>query len=412
MKHIYLDHAAATPMRPEVREAMARVETGIPGNPSSPHAVGRAARAALEGAREGTAELLGCAPGRVRFVRGGTEANNLAILGRFYAVSDARDAARMEDPDPGPTGVGISALEHSAVREAAGAVARRGGRVTVLPVRPDGTIPEQPLAELLARSPAVVSIQQVNPDTGLVLDLERPLAEARAAGVPFHVDAVQAVGRVPLPSADGGPQMLTLAGHKIGGPRSTGVLVIDDGVEIAPLVYGGGQERGLRSGTEDVAGAVGFAAALRLALGGGGNGAGESGEGAGGTAEVARLGALRDALEHRIAAALPEIRIFGVEGRRAPHILSLGVPGLPRDLLPGVLDLEGVCVSAGSACRSGSSGPSPVLEALYGEEAARSALLRISLGWTTTPDEIEEAGERIVRTLERVLPRSAAVSAP
>jgi cysteine desulfurase len=297
-------------------------------------------------------------------------------------------------PRPAPV-LAHSALEHSAVRESAAAAANRTGcRVEVLPVSPEGKVDPEALDRLLpprGTAPvALVSIQLVNGETGLHLEVEEVLRRCRAAGVVTHVDAVQGVGRVPLPGGDARPHLLSLSAHKLGGPGGAGILVREEGTPLVPLLLGGGQEDGVRPGTVDVEAAVGTAEALALAL-------------ASRRDEATRLGGLRDGLEARLRAHFPALRIHGGEGRRAPHILNLGVPGVPRDLLPGALDLEGVAVSAGSACRSGSTAVSPVLAALYGEESARrTAPVRISLGWSTTADEVREAGDRILGVLSRV----------
>lgn len=371
---VYLDHASTTPLRPEVMEAMARTLAETPGNPSSPHREGRTARSVLEGARARVGAALGVAPTHVIFTRGGTESDNLAILGR----------ARAE-----PQGsVVISALEHSAVREPARRLEAEGRSVSVLPFLPNGAPNLEALTAALERSPppALLSVQAVNSETGLVLDIGMVLERAATRGVPVHVDAVQALGRIPLSVM---PALLTLSAHKVGGPRGLGVLVRDPAVALVPLLHGGSQERGLRPGTEDVAGAVGCARAIELAV-------------AEQAAEAPRLEALRAGLEATLVEAIPELRVHGREGPRAPHILSVGIAGVPRDVLPGALDLEGVAVSAGSACRSGSSEPSHVLVALYGGEAARVATVRFSLGRTTTRSEVEAALPRILGVLRRV----------
>jgi cysteine desulfurase len=361
---------------------MEPLRAGLVGNASSVHRWGRAARAALEGARSRIADLLGALPEEIRFTRGGTEANNLAILGRGEAVDASGGGAR-------PRFV-RSAIEHSSVREPHDVLAARGARVDVLEVSPSGAVSLPPEAELRDDRPALVSMQWVNQETGLVLPLAEAAAVCRAADVPVHVDGAQAAGRLPIDLSEIPIALLSLSGHKLGGPRSTGVLFVRRGTELRPLLHGGGQEGGLRPGTEDVAGAAGFAAALEIAL-------------SQLTEESARLTRLRGRLEEGLLARIPDLRVHGAEGQRAPHILGIGVPGLPRDVLPGALDLEGLGASAGSACRSGSAEVSPVLAALYGAEAGRYAPLRLSLGWTTTAREIDVAIERIGAVVERML---------
>ena len=408
MEFIYLDHASTTPLHPRVERAMAEVRARPRGNPASPHGRGREARTLLEDARERVARLLGRTPGEVFFVRGGTESDNLAIQGRVLAVLEERAGGRAggrvgeragEDAPPSkPPVVAHSALEHSAVRESAEAAARRfGARVEILAVLPSGRVDGAHLDRLLDGTPEqplpVVSVQFVNGETGLVLEVAEVIRRCRERGVIVHVDAVQGVGRVPFPWGPGGiappPHLLSFSAHKLGGPGGAGILVREAGVPLAPLLVGGGQEGGVRPGTVDVEAATGTAEALALAL--------ESMEG-----EARRLAALRDGLQERIMEKMPDLRVHGGEGPRAPHILNLGVPAVPRDLLPGAMDLEGVAVSAGSACRSGATSVSPVLRALYGEAAQKVAPLRISLGWSTTAGEVETAGARILQVLSRV----------
>lgn len=396
MDLIYLDHAATTPLHPRVEEVMAGVRARPRGNPASTHRPGRQARALLEASRERVARLLGALPEEVFFVRGGTESDNLAVQGRVLAALE--DAGRGAAAAGTCVVVAHSAVEHSAVRDSAAAAADRfGARVEILGVSASGDVDAVHLDRLLAQVPeeplAVVSIQWVNGETGLVLGIDQVLGRCREAGVVVHVDAVQGIGRLPFPWGNSrsspAPHLLSFSAHKLGGPAGAGILVRERGLSLHPLLLGGGQEGGVRPGTVDVEAAVGTAEALALAT--------ESME-----QENRRLRGLRDRLEARIREGNPDLRVHGEEGRRAPHILNVGVPGLSRDLLPGALDLEGVAVSAGSACRSGAIEVSPVLEALYGEEARRVAPLRISMGWSTTADEVEVAGHRILQVLSRV----------
>jgi len=383
-ERIYLDYAATTPLRPEVREAMEPFFGGLSGNPSSIHRWGREARAALEGARERAATALGVTPPEVVFTRGGTESINLALFG---------SAPRSGEGASLPGTFLRSAIEHSAVREPMEELERLGHRVEVIGVKGrEEIIDLEALTRTLSSSyerPFLSSFQWANQETGILLPIREIAERCATAGVPLHVDAVQAAGKIPLDLSDLPISLLSLSGHKLGGPRGTGVLVVRRGVELRPHLFGGGQERSLRPGTEDVAGAVGFSRALEIA-----------------TLELptepARLADLRSLLESGLRSMIPDLRVHGSAASRSPHILSLGFPGLPRDLLPGALDLEGVGVSAGSACRSGSVEVSPVMEALYGEEAHSFAPLRLSLGWSTTQAEVEEVIPRIARTVERI----------
>lgn len=381
MAYIYLDHAASTPMRPEVRIAMQTVEDEAPGNPSSPHRVGREARARLDQARRRVGRTLGVDPGSVFFVRGGTESDNLAVLGWARALRRVSLTPHLFH----------STIEHSAVAGAAREVARDGGRVQVFSVSPEGSVDLDQVGDESTDSPGgLVSCIWVSHECGLVLPVDQVVRWARSRGWRVHVDGVQGVGRLDHRSVLAEVDLFSLSARKLGGPRGTGILVVRQGTEIRPGLFGGGQEGGLRPGTEDVAGAVGTAVALELAA-------------ASRQSEEERLGALREDLEARLRAAIPDLVIHGAEGPRTPHIVNLGIPGLPLDLLPGALDLAGVGVSAGSACRSGASGPSPALSALYGpDHAATVAPVRISMGWNTQASQVEEATQIIIRTVDEV----------
>lgn len=380
MDTIYLDHAATTPLRDEVREAMAPHFADDFGNPSSVHGPGRRASTALEEARETVAGCLGAEPGEIHFVRGGTESDNLAVLGRADRVRLHEGRAPV---------VVTSAVEHRAVLDAARAVEEEGGRAVTLGVAPSGALDLEALDGALTDAPAVVSVMWVNNEVGLRLPVEEVARRAREAGSVVHSDAVQAVGKVPVRVDEVPVDLLTLTGHKIHGPRSTGVLFVRAGTELRPRLFGGGQERGLRPGTQDVAGAVGMARALDLAV--------EEREGA-----AARMAGLRDDLEAELRERIPGLRIHGAEGPRAPHVLNVGVPEVDLESLMVGMDLAGVAVSSGSACSSGAHRTSHVLDALYGADAEGVAPLRFSLGRTTTADEIARAADATVRTVERI----------
>lgn len=386
MARIYLDHAATSPMDPDILDLMTQTLREGALNPSSPHAEGRRARLLLREAREGIGQALGLADVRqVVFTRGGTEANHLVVWGR---------ASRMPSSP-----LAFSSLEHSSVRAAMEARGLQGQTVHEIPVAMDGTLDPARWKPLLAGGsapPALVSVQAVNSETGIVLQLEDLLEGASECHVPVHVDAVQALGRIPVPLPQGRPSdpaYVTLSSHKLGGPSGIGVLLRNPDTPLEPALFGGGQEYGLRPGTEDIAGALGAALAVRKAM-------------AGAHTEGPRLAQLRNRLAEGLLRAVPALRLIGPDevtsGSRAPHILMLAAPGLPRDLLPGVLDLEGIAVSAGSACRSGAASPSPAILSLYGEEARHLAPLRFSLGTMTTEHDIDEAILRTTRALARI----------
>ncbi len=379
MDPIYLDHAATTPVRDEVRAAMDPYLHQCFGNPSSTHKWGREAAAALAEARHTVADLLGARFTEICFTRGGTESDNMAVRGRTRFLADDGET---------PTVV-TTAIEHKAVLEAAcDAADDVGGEVVVLDVAPDGSVDEDALDEALARGPAMVSTMWVNNETGLILDVPGIARRVRDAGASMHTDAVQAMGKLPVRVDEVPVDLLTVTGHKVYGPKSTGALFVREGVELAPLLCGGGQERSLRPGTEDVAGAVGLATALRLAV--------EERE-----QESRRLEALRDDLEAGLAAALDDLRVNAGEARRAPHVSSISLDGVdPRSLLMS-LDLEGLAVSGGSACQSGSTGGSHVIRALYGENGPR-ATVRFSLGHATDRTAVDRAVEVTTAVVRRL----------
>ncbi len=379
MDPIYLDHAATTPMREEVRAAMAPFLSERFGNPSSAHRWGREAAAALDDARARVAATIGARASEIHFVRGGTESDNLAVFGRVaWSRANGRSGT-----------VVVSAIEHKAVLEAAEeATARGAGRRVVLPIAADGTLDFDELERALSEEPAVVSLMWVNNETGLVLPVPEAALMAEEAGVPLHSDAVQAIGKVPVRVDEHPIALLTLTGHKISGPKGTGVLFARTGTHLHPLVHGGGQERGLRPGTEDVAGAVGFATALELA-------AREQ------ETEALRLAGLRKRLEASLGERLQDVRVNAGDAPRAPHVASIGIDAIDGSAALAALDLEGVAASGGSACSSGSRSASHVITALYGPDD-RLATIRFSLGRTTTAREIEDAVEVTCRVVERL----------
>lgn len=378
MTAIYLDHAATTPVRSEVREAMAPYLADTFGNPSSAHRWGRRAAAALEAARERCAEALGARPPEIFFVRGGTESDNLAVLGRARAARAAGERPR----------VAVSAVEHSAVLESAEAVEAEGGARTMVGVDAAGRPRDDELRRVLAWAPHVLSVMWVNNETGTVLPIADVAEASAAAGVAFHTDAVQAVGKVEVRVDRVPVDLLTVTGHKIYGPKGSALLYVREGTDVRPGLHGGGQERGLRPGTEDVAGAVGLAEALSLVV-------------AERQRESARLGTLRDLLEAALVERVPDLRVHGAEGERAPHVLNVGIPGVDGSTLVPALDLEGLAVSSGSACHSGAARASHVLSALYGPDAS-AASLRFSFGKLNTRRDVARAAEVTVRVVERL----------
>jgi cysteine desulfurase len=375
MHPVYLDHAATTPVRAEVRDAMMPFLGAMFGNPSSSHRWGREARAALEQSRERLAAVLGARRSEIVFTACGTDSDNIAVLGAWRA------SGRPHAP------VACSAIEHKAVLLAAKAAHAAGAPLILLGVDRNGHVDEGALDEALAARPAIVSVMWGNNEVGALQPVARIADRCRAAGIPFHTDAVQAFGKVRVRVDETPVDMLALSAHKFGGPKGTGLLWIRDGVDVEPLEFGGGQERNLHPGTQNVAGAVALATAAELA---------ESER----EAEHVRLAGLRDRLETALAARIDDLVVNSVRPR-LPHILNVTVPGVDQDALVVALDLEGVAVSVASACQSGASEPSHVLSAM-GRISEGEASIRLSLGHATDESDIERAIDILPRIAGRV----------
>ncbi len=387
---VYLDHSATTPVRADVLEAMLpylRAEAF--GNPSSAHRFGRTARAGLEQAKRELAGAVGCEPNQVIFTSGGTEADNLGIVGAALAARDRGD----------PMVAAVSAIEHKAILAAAHAVVHFGGREIILPVDADGQLVLDALEQALAERPAVVSVMWVNNEVGVVQPVAEIAVRCRAAGACFHCDAVQAFGKVPVSVKDLPCTLLTISGHKIGAPKGIGALIVRDRKAVEAIIHGGGQQYGIRPGTENVAGAVALGRAAQLA-------AEEQ------PAEAARLERLRDELAAGLRAVVSDLMITAEGGRRAPHILNVIVPGADSEALLMHLDLAGVAVSSGSACSTGAIEPSHVLTAMGVPRDLALGALRFSLGHGSTAADVERAIEVFgsvvgkVRALAGVLGRA------
>ncbi|MDH3457190.1 MAG: cysteine desulfurase [Gemmatimonadota bacterium] len=362
---VYLDAAATTPVRPEVRAAMDPfLSDELFGNPSSTHWAGRMARQALDGARRRIGEALDADPSGVVFTSGGTEADNLAILGS--AVRPGAGAGR----------AAIPATEHKAVLDAARELERLGGEALDLPVHSDGTVDLAAVGNALEREPAVLSVMWVNNETGVVQPVERLAEMARDAGVPFHTDGVQAVGKVPCSLDRGSISMLSISGHKIGAPKGIGALILRQEVSVAPRLHGGGQQRGVRPGTENVAGAIGLATAVELAI---------AERGAFGR-DVTRL---REELERRVLAAVPDSQVVGASATRAPHVSNIAFAHAAAGTLLAALDLGGIACSAGSACASGSPAASHVLTAMRVPNDFLGGAVRFSLSLRSSMEDVD-----------------------
>jgi len=370
---IYLDEAATTPLKREVLAAMGPYLGPEFGNPSSHHEPGFRAQRALEMARGDVASALGCRPSEITFTSGGTESDNLALKG--IALGQPRGQH-----------VIVSAVEHPAVLESAAWLERLGFQVTTLDVDRDGLVAPEVLAEALRDDTTLVSIQYANNEVGTIQSVADLSAVAAGKGVPFHTDAVQAAGWLDLDVAELGIQAMSISGHKLGAPKGVGVLYANRWVELEPLIHGGGQEAGRRSGTENVASAVGMAAALGIAT--------ERNLGIP-TAEM--VAQLRDTFIKRVEALGGELT--GHRTQRLPGHASFVFPGRSGESI--LLDLErrGVVCSSGSACAAGSDEPSHVLTAMgYDREVAQTAV-RFTFGRDTTDDQLETAVEALAEVL-------------
>jgi cysteine desulfurase len=382
---VYLDNAATTPVRPEVLEAMLPyLGNDAFGNPSSAHRFGRAARAGIEEAKRQVAEAAGGEPNQVIFTSGGTEADNLAIIGAALAARDRGSPFR----------VAVSATEHKAALAAAHAVQHLGGDEVILPVTASGAVDEDGLAAALAQGVALVSVMWVNNEVGTIQPVARIAQRCRDAGVPFHSDAVQAFGKIPVSLRDVPCTLLTISGHKIGAPKGVGALLVRDRQAVEAIIHGGGQQFGIRPGTENVPGIVGLGKAAELA-------AREQ------AALAPRLAALRDDLERRVLAIVPDAVIHCWQGERAPHVSNVSIPGTDSEALLMHLDLAGIACSSGSACSTGAVEPSHVLTAMGVPRELGVAALRFSFGKDNTADDVDAVIGALPRIVEKVRSLSA-----
>lgn len=379
---IYLDHNATSPLDGRALEAMHPWLTGVHGNPASVHRYGRAAHAALETARGQVAALVEAQPTQVIFTGGGTEADNFALKG----VCSGRPSGR----------VLVGAMEHSAVLGPAAALAKQGWQVEYIPADGEGRYDLDAYGRMLQQGGVkLVSAMLANNETGAIQDVQRMAASAHSAGAAFHCDAVQAAGKLPVDFTALGTDLMTLSAHKLNGPRGVGALIKDRRVSLTPLVDGGGQEQGLRGGTENLAGIVGFGRAAELAK----------------TelhARMAHARALRDRLE-KGTAGLPGLRIFAAGAERLPNTTQLGIAGLDGEWLVMELDKRGIAVSSGSACHSGSGEPSHVLMAMGLDAATTKGALRLSFGPGNTEQDADAAAAALKEIVATLGKRVAAV---
>ncbi|MFI5207398.1 MAG: cysteine desulfurase family protein [Gemmatimonadales bacterium] len=394
-QRIYLDHAATTPVRPEVREAMLPfLGDEAFGNPSSPHWFGRMARAGLEAARKRVADALGVEVRDVLFTSGGTEADNLAILGCAMSACGGMDLARAH--------IVATPIEHKAVLAALHEAELYGAKTTLLPVDTRGVVDLDALDKVLSGTPkpTVVSVMWVNNETGVIQPAEEIAGLCAAAGVPFHSDAVQAFGKVPMRLDQApGVTFCSISAHKIGGPKGVGAIVVQGRKGLHPLMHGGGQQGGLRPGTENVPGAVALGVAAQMA-------AEEQ------PATLARLAAIRDAVEAELKKRVSDLVIHGEGAKRGPNILHMSAPGTDSEAMLMHLDLAGLACASGSACQTGSVEPSHVLSGMGTPKDIAIAAVRMSFGSLSSQDQVPRIADAFdqvvtkVRALRAVLARA------
>ncbi len=386
MRRVYLDHAATTPVDPAVAEAMARVYRDVHGNPSSIYAEGRAARALVDEAREHVAAAIGATGAEIVFTGGGTEADNLALRGVLKARRGERD------------GVVTTAVEHHAVLDTAHDLAAHGqARLTVLPVDRDGRVEARAVAEAIDERTALVSVMHANNEIGTLQPIAAIGAVCRERGVPFHSDAVQSVGALEVDVRTLPVDLLSLNAHKFYGPKGVGALYVRRGTRIATVQTGGGQEKGRRTGTENVAGIVGLGVAMRIAV-------------ERRAAESARQALLRDRVIEGVLARVPGATLTGHRTERLPNNASFCFSGADGPSLVMALDLAGFAVSSGSACTSGDTEPSHVLLALGLDEATAKGSLRVTVGRATMEADVDALLAVLPAIVERIRGGAAVVA--
>ncbi|MGH9325691.1 MAG: cysteine desulfurase family protein [Terriglobia bacterium] len=381
MRHIYLDNNATTPLAPEVFESMRPYLTDAFGNASSVHWYGQMAKAAVEEARESVARLIQAQPAEIVFTSGGTESDNTAIFGVAEAAAE-RGRAR-------PVHVITTTVEHHAVLYSAKALEARGVRVTFLPVSAEGVIDPQEIESVITPETALISVMHANNEVGTLQPVEEIGRIAAAHGIPFHTDAVQSAGKVPLDVGKIGASLLSISAHKIYGPKGVGALYARKGTPFRPLLYGGHHERDRRGGTENVAGIVGFGKAADLALD---HLAGDS----------KALASLRDRLERGLLEKVPGMAINGRGAPRVPNTTSMKFNYIEGEGFVISADLRGVACSTGAACSSGSLEPSHVLSALGLSKDESRSTIRFSLGRYNSEADVDYALEVIPQVVERL----------
>ncbi len=378
MRQIYLDHNATTPVDPEVVEVMVPYMTKQFGNASSVHSFGREAKVALEQSREKIAEVINCAPDELYFTSGGTESDNIAIIGTSSYRKNKRDH------------IIVSATEHHAVLEPAEYLHEKEGyALDILPVDSEGLISVDDLRKLLTGKTSLVSVMHANNETGTIQEIAPLAVASHEAGALFHTDAVQAVGKIPVDVRAMDVDLLSLTAHKIYGPKGIGALYIRQGIKVNPLFFGGSQEKKRRPGTDNVAGVVGFAKALEIA---------ESRR----EADLVSMNKLANYFIDTVIKNIPDVVLNGpMENRVAPTI-NLSFCGIEGESIVLSLDLEGIACSSGSACTSGATEPSHVLVAMGKDRIDAQGAIRFSLGRSTTKEELDYVLSKLPAVIERL----------
>lgn len=385
---IYFDNNASTPMAGEVVEAMRPALEGRLGNASSIHARGQAAKAALEQAREQIASLIGGSAAEIVFTSGGTESDNLAVRGALGEWHTAHPGVALPH-------LVTTRIEHHAVLNVFEDLEHAGYPVTYVRPNPSGVVEARAVAAALRPETALVSVMMANNETGVLQPIAEIAAAVRTTGAVFHVDAIQAAGKVPVATRVLGCDLLSLSGHKLHGPSGVGALWVRRGVRLQPMLLGGRHERERRAGSENLLGIVGMGAAAELAQ-------------ATLAAEAARLGALRDRLEHDVLGAVADCHVTGVDAPRVPNTSNIQFDGIEGEALVIALDLHGFCCSTGAACTSGTVEPSHVLVAMGRTRAQARSCLRFSLGRQNTAAEVQA----LLEVLPPLVQRQRQLAAP
>jgi cysteine desulfurase len=374
---IYLDHNATTPLDHRVLDAMMPYLNDRWGNPSSPYRFGNLARAAVENARTRIAEHIGCKAAEIVFTSSGTESDNLAVRGVAHALRFRGNH------------IVTAAIEHHAVLNTCRALEAEGYRITYVPVGVDGAVKIEEVSKSLGPETILVTVMHANNETGVIQPVEEIAALTKRRGVLFHTDAVQTAGKIPSRLGELGADLVSFSGHKLYGPKGTAALFVRENTPLAPILTGGPHERGLRAGTENVAGIIGLSKAVTLAF--------ESSR-----IDYKRLRDLRNRLEHRILCAVPKVTINGAFALRVPNTSNMSFDSVDGESIVLGLDLRGICVSTGSACSTGEPEPSHVLLAMGLSQKEAQGSIRISLGRDTQEEDIDATVDALTDVVRRL----------